>query len=106
MMWENPFPYLSFIVHLVGWACCVLNIGCVPKRRVLPTAKELQEREKFASCSPGLSPCYQLLQQEVLATGPCCPRQGYPARVARSTAHRNQQRQQCRLNSGEVDGSD
>lgn len=52
-----------------------------------------------------LSPCYQMLQQEVLATGPCCPKQGYPTRVARSKAHRNQQLQQCRLNSGEVDGS-
>lgn len=104
MVWEKPFPYLSFITHLAWWARLVLNIGCVPKRRVLPTAQELEEREKFASCLPGLSPCYQLLQQEVLAMGPCCPRQGYSTRVARSKACRNQQWQQCRLNSGEVDG--
>lgn len=105
MVWKNPFPYLSFIMHLVRWACLALNISCVPKRRVLPTAKELQEREKFTSCLPGLSPCYQLLQQEVLVTGLYCPRQGYPTRGARSKAHRNQQLQQCNLNSGEVDGS-
>lgn len=83
----------------------MLNIGCVPKRRVLPTAQELEEREKFASCSPGLSPCYQILQQELLAMGPCCPKQGYPTRVARSKTRRNPQLQQCRLKSGEVDGS-
>lgn len=98
MAWEKPFPYLSFIMHLAGWAHLVLNIGCVPKRRMLPTAQELEEREKFASCLPGFTPCWQLLQKEVLEMSPWCPRQGYPTRVARS-------KQQRRLNSGEVDRS-
>lgn len=52
--------------------------------------------------SPLATSCYS---RRCWQQAPCCPRQGYPTMVARSKAHRNQQWQQCRLHSGEVDGS-
>lgn len=88
MGWKKHFPYLLRITLLAGWARLVLNIGRVPKRRVLPTAQELEERERCVSGSPGLSPHHQLLRQEVLAMGRPSSLLAQATGAARSEAHR------------------
>lgn len=106
--WKKPFPYLSCITHLAGQARLALDIGRVPERRALPTAQELEERERSASSPPGLPACCPLLQQEASVMGhpsSLLPQAGPNNQGCReqSTSVCNRQLWQWRLNS-EVDG--